>query len=424
MMADELLPPELNIFQVRPTVCGIQNVQWIDYRPVSQLNGESPIEFNISGAGAAYTDLSRTYLHIRARITKQGLPALDEDVTPVNLWLHSLFTQCDVTLQQKMLYNSGRFYAYKSYIETLLKYKSDNAKALAAEMFYKDDPNNMDSFKAKDPQTINMGLLMRHNRVKDGNCVDMMGPLHADLCQLDRLILNGVDIGVKLYPSSTAFNLMTGAVNAPIFKIDIESAVLKVCKVTVDADVFTAQAAVLGTGVTAKYPLRKTEINTYVIPKGSSSWTQNDIFQNRIPTFMAIGLVSSDGFQGNFQKNPFSLQGYGLNTLTVTNDGRVTPFKPLHMNFSTGECTEAYRTLLNGCEGHGLRLEDFLSGFALYVYRLDDQAYDFDCIPQTQPGNLTIEAIFSKPLPENVNIVVYASFSGMLQIDKFRAVSI
>jgi hypothetical protein len=155
MMADELLPPALNLFQVPPTLCGIQNVQFIDFRPVSQLNGDTPIDFQISGAGAAYTDLSRTYLHIRARITKEGAPiADDEDVTPINLWMHSLFTQCDITLQQKMLYNSGRFYAYKSYIETLLKYRTDTDKSLTSEIFYKDSPDNIDAFKSRMSQTL------------------------------------------------------------------------------------------------------------------------------------------------------------------------------------------------------------------------------------------------------------------------------
>ena len=64
-----------------------------------------------------------------------------------------------------------------------------------------------------------------------------------------------------------------------------------------------------------------------------------------------------------------------------------------------------------------------MNGYALYVYRLDDQAYDYACIPQTQTGNLAIEAQFAKALPENVNIVIYASFSGTIEIDQFRAVS-
>ena len=422
---EELIPPALNLFQVHPKVCGIQDVQWIDYRPVSQPGGDSALIFDISGSGPAYTDLSRTYLHLRARITNKGAPITpDEGVSTVNLWLHSLFSQCDITLQQKMLYNSGRFYVYKSYIETLLNLKTDLATNLVSEMFYKDDRYAMDAYNPKDVKNINTGLLLRFQRVKNGYWVEMMGPLHADLCQMDRLILNGVDIGVKMYPTSTAFNLMSGADYAPIFKIEIDSAVLKVCKVTIEPDVFTAQTAVLESGITAKYPIRNTEINTHVIPKGATSWNQTDIFQNRVPTFMVIGLVSAAAFHGDFKKNPFAFYGWDLSTLTILRNGQMIPFKPLRMDFSTGECIEAYRTLIKDNDrGTNITLDDFLNGYALYVYRLDDQAYDYACIPQTQNGNLAIEAQFAKALPENLNIVIYASFSGMLQIDKFRAVS-
>ena len=424
MTQPEVVPPVLNLFQIPPKHCGIQNVQWIDYMPVSQVNTDAPIEYNITGSGSAFTDLKRTYLHLRARITKNGVPLKPEDmVGPVNLWLHSLFTQCDVTLQQKMIYNSGRFYAYKSYIETLLNCKVNQDNTLQSEMYYKDGAGYMDS-DLKDVDKLNIGLLRRSLRVKNGYWVDMMGPLHADLCQIDRLILNGVDIGIKLYPSNASFNLMTGSADASIFKVEIESAVLKVCKVTIEPDLFTAQAAVLGKGVTAKYPVRKTEIKTFVIPKGSSSWSQSDIFQNRIPTFMVIGFVSAAAFQGDFKKNPYNFSGHGLQTLIVTKNGQVTPFKPLHMNFAKGECTEAFRTLIkNTGEGVGIDINDFLKGYALYVYKLDDQVYDYECLAPNEQGNLSVEALFDTPLSENVNALVYAQFPGILEIDQYRSVT-
>ena len=323
-----------------------------------------------------------------------------------------------------MIYNSGRFYAYKSYIETLLNCKSTDTKALTSEMFYKDSSNAMDGYSPKDFNTINTGLVERFQRLKDGYWVEMMGPLHADLCRVDKLILNGVDIGIKLSPSSTAFNLMTGVDDPSIFKVEIESAVLKVCKVTIEPDLFTAQTAVLGSGVTAKYPLRRTEIKTFVIPKGATSWSQNDIFQNRIPTFLVIGFVSAAGFQGDFKKNPYNFAGWGLETLIVTKNGQVTPFKPLHMNFAKGECTEAFRTLIhNTGEGIDISIDNFLKGYALYVYRLDDQVYDYECLAPNEQGNLSLEGLFDKPLSESVNAVVYAQFPGIIEIDQYRSIT-
>jgi hypothetical protein len=424
-ISDEAFPPALNLFQVPPKVCGIQNVQWIDYRPVSQVSFSSPLEFNISGAGSEYTDLSRTYLHIRARITKNGLPITDtEDVSPVNLWLHSLFTQCDITIQQKLLYNSGRFYAYKSYIDTILNYTRDKANMLEAEMFYKDSAGGMDSTTVKilnDPN-LNTGLFLRYNRVKRG-WVDMIGKLHADLCHIDKLMLNGVDIGVKLYPSRTAFCLMAPA-DDPAYNIEFDSVVLKVCKVQIDPEVYTAQSAVLAKGITAKYPINKSEISSFVIPKGATFWAQSDLFQNRVPTQLIIALVASKAAQGDFKRNPYNFNGFGLNTLTVTKNGQVVPFKSLRLNFKTGEVSEAYKTLYKSdAENHGISLQDFQNGYALYVYRLDDQAYDYACLPQTQAGNLSIEGQFDSALPENVSVIVYAKFSGIVEVDQYRGVS-
>jgi hypothetical protein len=424
---EEIVPPVLNLFQLPPKACGIQKVQWIDFRPVSQSGNDTPIEFNISGAGAAYTDLSRTYLHLRARITKNGNPIEDtDDVSPINLFLHGLFSQVDISLQQKLVYNSGRFYPYKSYIETILNYTKDDGPRLESECFFKDYYGAMNS-NSVDPTVettqVNTGLFKRNQRVKGGKWCDMIGKIHGDLCQMERLILNGVDISIKLYPSSAAFSLMTGTDIK--YQVEIDSPTLKVCKVQLEPDIFTGQASVLSSNnISCKYPIRKSEIKSFVVPKGSSYWAQSDIFQNRVPTFMVIGLVSSQSHLGDYKLNPYVFGAYGLNTLTVTRDGQVTPFKSLRMNYSNEECTEAFRNLFK-CEKQKLNitLKDFMNGYALYVYRLDDQIYDYACLPSRESGNLSLETVFDEPLKENINVIVYAQFPGVLEIDQFRNVT-
>ena len=107
---DEVVVPTLNIFHTPSAAYGIQSVQWVDYRPVSDINHLRPLEFNISPAGSPYVDRSRSYLYLKLRLLQTNVPIpLDADVAPVNLTLHSLFSQLDVTFQQKLLYNSGRF---------------------------------------------------------------------------------------------------------------------------------------------------------------------------------------------------------------------------------------------------------------------------------------------------------------------------
>ena len=72
-----------------------------------------PIEFVIPESGEDYCDLSETYLLVTAKITKPGgtslqhgteeSPGPDAGIGPVNLWLHSLFSQVDLSLNERLV---------------------------------------------------------------------------------------------------------------------------------------------------------------------------------------------------------------------------------------------------------------------------------------------------------------------------------
>ena len=105
----ELLPTELSLFSSPPHNTAIDKVQWVEYRPTSQLGQGAPLEFLIPSAGSQYVDMSRTYLHVKLRITTHNGTSLDakDVVAPINLTLHSIFSQIDVLLQQKLVSNSS-----------------------------------------------------------------------------------------------------------------------------------------------------------------------------------------------------------------------------------------------------------------------------------------------------------------------------
>ena len=52
---------------------GVQKVEWIEYRPISQVTSGSVIEFQIPGTGQNYIDLQKTELYITARIVKKQM---------------------------------------------------------------------------------------------------------------------------------------------------------------------------------------------------------------------------------------------------------------------------------------------------------------------------------------------------------------
>ena len=88
----------------------------------SALTDQGPYEFAVSGAGDDYIDLANTYLFVEAQIMDEDDTALDggADVGPVNLWMHSLFSDVSVSLNEKLVKPPTSLYPYRAYIETLL----------------------------------------------------------------------------------------------------------------------------------------------------------------------------------------------------------------------------------------------------------------------------------------------------------------
>ena len=59
------------------------------------------------------------------------------------------------------------------------------------------------NFTQTHPNTVslNHGLKSRASWFKDVSFVEFTGPIMADICNQDQLILNSVDIDIKLWPS-------------------------------------------------------------------------------------------------------------------------------------------------------------------------------------------------------------------------------
>ena len=122
--SQECTKSELDLFTIPATQTSITKGQWIEYHPLSNITDNGPIEFNVSGTGEEYLDLARTQLFVKAKITKANGTALDPntEVGPVNLFLHSLFSQVDVSLNERLISPSTNTYPYRAMIETLLNY--------------------------------------------------------------------------------------------------------------------------------------------------------------------------------------------------------------------------------------------------------------------------------------------------------------
>ena len=163
--SQECTKSELDLFTIPATQTSITKGQWIEYHPLSNITDSGPIEFNVSGTGEEYLESARTQLFVKAKITKANGNALDPNagVGPVNLFLQSLFSQVDVSLNERLISPSTNTYPYRAMIETLLNYGKDaKTSQLSMAMFYKDTPGKMDVVSPlADDEDAKMGLKAR-----------------------------------------------------------------------------------------------------------------------------------------------------------------------------------------------------------------------------------------------------------------------
>lgn len=424
----ECAKSELDLFALPSTQTSIEQGQWVHYKPISSLTDDGPIEFLVPGNGDEYLDLSHTLIHVKARVTKQDSTALPASavVAPVNNWLHSIFNQLDIYLNQKLISPPNNTYAYRAYIETLLNYGPAAKKShLTCGLWYMDTSNKMNEMT-----DANKGFKTRKEIVKESNELEMIGHIHGDIFNQEKFLLNGVEMRIKLARSRDSFNLLADEVTP---KVNIIDATLMVRRTRLNPSVLIAHSKALAT-TTAKYPITRVEVKVLTIPSGVQGKTLDNIFLGQIPKRCIIGFVDNSAFNGNFKENPFDFQHFNMNFFSLYIDGQQIPSKPLQPTFNTSKNlhTLPFHTLFSGTgihflnEGNDISLSDYPNGYCLLAFDLtpDLSASNSSHWNLIRHGSLRLEVRFDAALEKTVNCIVYAEFDNVVEIDKNRNVAV
>ena len=156
--------------------------------------------------------MSNTLLEIKTTIkTNDGSTTTkisESDTT--NNTLPSLFSQLDVMLNDVAVSSASRTYRYRAYIEYLLNYGFDaNKSRLESTLDCIDDIITVaDTIPEEGNEVLNSGLNRRYSICTGRGSFDMIGPLHADIFVINRYLINGGNMRMKLSRSKDAFVLM------------------------------------------------------------------------------------------------------------------------------------------------------------------------------------------------------------------------
>lgn len=418
-------PMELSLFASPTNQVAVEKVYFTEARPISSIGvSDTSIEIVVSGSGAEYVDLKRSKLYVKARILKADGTALtsEEKTGIVNLPLQSMFSQMDVYLNNKLVSFNTNNYPWKAYFKTILFSGKDELNSQKqSELFFKEERNLGD---ANAYNGGNTGLVLRYGYTQQSAVFELEGNLMEDIFDIDKYLINGVDIYIKLFRSSAPFVIMS-AESSPAYKLELLDVVYKVAKVRVDPGVLLNHSKQIE-ATSVKYTIMRNELKMNTIPKESTEFYWDNIFPQAVPDRIVVALVDQKAVNGDYT---FNFEHMGLTDVGVYINGESVPGRPLKTDFSTGLYSSAYARLFeasgkwNNDAGLIITRDDFGSGYSLFVFTIDPCGFGEEYLNLIRRGNTRLELKFKQATTKATNAIVFATFSSLPEVDKSRDIN-
>lgn len=259
------------------------------------------------------------------------------------------------------------------------------------------------------------------------NEVDAFIPLHLDLCEQPRLLLNGVEMRIRLIRNETSYFLQATD-NLKKYKVSLEKVSLFARKVKPPPHMLLDHAQKLKTS-NALYPIRRVWMKSYIIQQGITSDVVQNCFMGTLPRRIIVGLVKSKAFNADLTEDPFYFKPFAISELSLDIDGRQEPTVAYKPDFSKQMVRREYFNLLESTLGscldkdtNGITLEDYLKGKTFFAFSISDFSTSDDSTLPKQQGNINLRLRFAEALTENVNLILYAEFENQIEVDSTRSV--
>jgi len=424
---------QLELFEPLATCIQVERSAAVPHYSISSLDGSTNIlEFVMQGSGDQYVDLSRTKLYLKCRIMRSdgtNLPA-NVEVGPCNNFLATLFSQCDIFLNDKMVTSSNNLYPFRAYFEQILNYsQATSQKQLTAQMFYLDSPSYHNSSSAN-----NTGFASRKNLATRSRVMEMMGPLFADVMSQGNYLVNNVDVRVRLSRSTDTFCLMdfgtpaAGAVAAVAgnAKVVIDTAILYFHKVSLNPSAQLGIESMLREK-NAIYNMQRHDLKSFTIPGGSTTFTREHISLGLSPKYAIIGLLDTAAVQGNYEMNPFLFEGAGVKQISLNVDGMQVPMNGINVDFTNSNCIEGYQSLI---EVIGKYRVDQPFMFSYTDYMKGNALYGFQLAPEIIPGafnlvhnaNIRLDIKFANATTKNLTVLICFAYDSAMEVNQNREI--
>ncbi|KAL3105724.1 hypothetical protein niasHT_029009 [Heterodera trifolii] len=179
----------------------------------------------------------------------------------------------------------------------------------------------------------------------------------------------------------------------------------------------------------AKYPLRKIEIRSLFIPRGTSDLSHN-VFTSIVPRRLIVGFVSTGAYTGNPKESPFVFEHAKIRSISVEANGNIFPGSPYSLNFGRNKYIRAFVDMYTGLgmdDGErtmSINTQKFVNGWCFFVIPMTSTLEDTPGFELIRNGTTSIKVQFNEPIKDGgYEMIVLGEFDSILSINANRVLS-
>ena len=264
---------------------------------------------------------------------------------------------------------------------------------------------------------------------------------NSPLFHTGKLLVPMQEVSIKMYFNDPSVFMLSpaasdaAATKAKALNDDAFKITLNLCQVTVAPSLYR-QITAARTRSTARYSLHASKIRTFSMADGLTDFDQDQLFTNRVPVRVLVGLLHN-----------FAFEKFGLTLIRMTINGEEYPYKnALELVHNDGskdnfgyrrllETMASYQTgeasmILPEMWGQTVRLNHDSSdvgnasgNVTLFAFNFTpDGRPDAPTFHPPQSGNVRLKFKLNSSAGHAITVLIYAEFENVMEIDNNNGV--
>ena len=411
---------DLDLFTIPSTSVGIVSSSFVEAPLISNTSGVVEWRYALQ---KFYLNLSRSYITATIQIRDEKGVAIvvkaDEGfpMAFTNAIGKTLFKQLVLSINGVQVESCSN-YAYRAFIETELFTEVDHKQHALSMCHYAYDT---------DPgEPTCEGHLKRQGWVKGGKAVTVAAPLHLNLSQQNRLLLNFLDVKLQAHINNNPFLIDAIEVEADNAKytVHIERISLILNQVELHDSTASAIEETIRTQ-SVVYPYTAVEMRSFFLNEGALSTPHNRLFQSHLPRRVIACLVNASAYVGDYKKSAFKFEHLNVREAYLECGGRIIPARGTSLDFANDDYMPAYLNFVEGLgigkqvRSNGISYDDFKK-HPFFVFEVSPYVQEptFDLI---KLGTTSLHLEFAKPVPKGgAFCILYCEFDSTLTFSPDR----